>query len=214
MREVNPRDPVPRPVPHRYLGALLLFYPRAFRERYGVAILAGLREVYEEVHPGAGSWQHLRLGISAFADSASQGLRERLSRVARWMWTGSSSGGDRSRRENGPMSTGPRPRFEAITRDARHALRALMKRPGFTLVTVLTLGIAIGANAAIFTLVHRVLIQPLLFPEQDRIVSLWHLAPGLSPDEINQSQATYFLWRSGAASWTPMTFRVHPILWS
>jgi len=193
MREVDPRVRVP----HRYLGALLLFYPRGFRERYGAAILAGLREMYEEVRPGAGLWQHLRLGISAFADSANHGLRERLSRLGRWVRTGSPSGRAGSGRGNGPMSPGPHAPFEFITRDARHALRALLKRPSFTLVTVVTLGIAIGANAAIFTLVYRVLIQPLPFPEQDRIVSLWHMAPGLRPDEINQSPATYFLYRDG-----------------
>jgi putative ABC transport system permease protein len=197
MREVDPRDRVPR----RYLGALLLFYPRGFRERYGAAILEGLCEMYEEARPDAGVRRRLSLGFSAFVDSAGQGLRERVSGLGRWVRTGRTIRGASAHahggRGNSPMSPGPRPPFESIIRDTRHALRALLKRPGFTGVTVLTLGIAIGANAAIFTLVHRVLIRPLPFPDQDRIVTLWHMAPGLRPDEINQSPATYFLYRDG-----------------
>jgi predicted permease len=60
-----------------------------------------------------------------------------------------------------------------VLHDVRIALRSLLRTPAFSLTTILTLALAAGANAAILAVVHGVLIQPLPFPDVDRLVSVW-----------------------------------------
>ena len=62
--------------------------------------------------------------------------------------------------------------LEALLADVRYAWRGLRRSPLFTIVAVLTLAICIGANSAIFTVMHRVLLAPLPFPDGNRIVRL------------------------------------------
>jgi putative ABC transport system permease protein len=76
-----------------------------------------------------------------------------------------------------------------------HPLRAPRKDARFVLVAVLTLAVGIGANAAIFTVVDAVLLRPLPFPEPERLMGVWHKAPGLKLDKFNHSDATYLLYR-------------------
>ena len=66
------------------------------------------------------------------------------------------------------------PALELLVRDVRFALRGLRKNPGFTLATVLTLALAIGANAAIFAVVQRIVLNPLPYPDSDRVIELDH----------------------------------------
>ena len=74
----------------------------------------------------------------------------------------------------GPM----RALFEGWSADFAHAARRLFRAPGFTLVTVATLALAIGANTAIFSVVDAVLIDPLSYPNADRLVTIRGSAPG------------------------------------
>ena len=68
--------------------------------------------------------------------------------------------------------------LEDLVRETRHAARRLLRAPAFTLAAVATLALAIGANAAIFTVVHRVVLNPLPYPDSDRLIDLDHAAPG------------------------------------
>src|SRR5688572_21892902 len=67
--------------------------------------------------------------------------------------------------------------METLLQDVRYALRALRKRPLFSAVAILTLGVGIGANTAIFSVVNAALLRPLPFPEPERIVRVSLTAP-------------------------------------
>ena len=69
------------------------------------------------------------------------------------------------------------PWFENIARDVRHAFHRLRRSPTFTIAAILSLALAIGANAAIFAVVQRVLLNPLPYPESDRLVALGNGMP-------------------------------------
>jgi predicted permease len=76
--------------------------------------------------------------------------------------------------------------------------RRLVRAPIFTLVTIVTLGVGIGANTAIFSIVYGVVLKPLPFPEPERLVGVWHAAPGMGIPVMNQGPATYFTYRESS----------------
>ncbi|HSR53367.1 MAG TPA: ADOP family duplicated permease [Acidobacteriota bacterium] len=87
---------------------------------------------------------------------------------------------DEPGREEAVVTTGKRAssrtfewRPQSFARDVRFACRALIKRPGLTLVMTLTLALGIGANSAIFSVVNHVLLNPLPFRDPDRLVLIW-----------------------------------------
>jgi len=70
------------------------------------------------------------------------------------------------------------PRLESFLADAKFALRQLRRSPGFALTAVLTLALGIGANTAIFTLIDSIMLQPLPYPHQDRLMAIYSMDNG------------------------------------
>ena len=77
-----------------------------------------------------------------------------------------------------------------LFQDCRYAVRGLRKNLGLTMVVVLSLGIGVGANSAIFSVVDALLLRPLPFPEADRLANIWLRSPatGINRDWLSQWQ--------------------------
>jgi putative ABC transport system permease protein len=83
--------------------------------------------------------------------------------------------------------------METLLADVRHSLRVLIKSPGFTIVAVLALALGIGANTAIFSVINRVLLAPLPFPESERIMQLARKFPNGNGQSV--SIPKFMAWR-------------------
>src|SRR5512146_1385970 len=86
-----------------------------------------------------------------------------------------------------------------VTREVKHALRSLLKRRAFSIITVLVLALGIGANTAIFSVVNSVLLRPLPFQDPSRLVQIWHVPPAKSfpgIDKFSISPANFLDWQA------------------
>jgi predicted permease len=83
--------------------------------------------------------------------------------------------------------------MDLFRQDLRHALRRLAKTPGFTVIAVLTLALAIGANTAIWSVVHGLLLKPLPFPRPDRLVQVMRGSP--QGTSVDVALPRFLYWR-------------------
>jgi putative ABC transport system permease protein len=104
--------------------------------------------------------------------------------------------------------------METLLRDVRFALRNLLKNPGFTTVAVITLALGLGANAAIFSFVNGLLLQPLPFPDSDRLVALGERNPEKERKVLTASPLNIQDWETQSktiekfGAWRDWRFRI------
>jgi len=92
--------------------------------------------------------------------------------------------------------------MNTLLQDIRYGIRTLAKTPGFTAIAILTLALGIGANSALFSVVNGVLLNPLPYPEPDKLLMVY-----ANTNDFGHSSVTYlnFLdWQKDSRSFTAM----------
>ena len=146
---------------HRFL---LRGLPRDFRARFGPEMEGLFHELADDARQRRGRVAVLWLLVRTTLDHARTGLIRRGELR------------DRTAKSE-PGGPGVAAMVASTVRDAAIGLRLLVRRPVFTAVAVATLALGIGANTAIFSVVHAVLIRPLPFPASHELVRLYHAHP-------------------------------------
>ena len=136
----------------RLFRLLLRLYPAEFRERYSRAMLDFHRDRVAETRRAGGSIA--LLWIRTVADALGSATAEHLHTLTRGEAV-----------------------LPTLFQDLAYAVRVLARRPGFATIVVLTIALGVGANAAIFTVVNGILLQPLPYPHPEQIVSFGHEPP-------------------------------------
>lgn len=163
------------------LHLLIRWFPPSFREQFG----ADMRDQIDHEYAAARArgWAS---AIGFFIATAADLTRSCIAEHANPTWTQTTCA------ETADMIW----TRQGWNRDLRHAARSLLRSPGFAAVTIGTLGLAIGVNAAMFTVVDRVLLEPLPFAHADRLVHIAATAPGSGfPDEFGLSSEFYVAYR-------------------
>jgi len=164
------------------LTLLVRFFPAAFRDQFEADIVEQVQTDYGRAR-SRGRFAAWGFVVATAVNLARSGLAERLrpsvTRESEW---------------TRPM--GRRWTMENWMKDLRHAMRSLRHSPGFAVVSVVTLGLAIGANAGIFSVVDTVLLDPLPYANVDRLVYIAATAPGTElPEEFGISTEFYLQYR-------------------
>ncbi len=163
---------------NRLFSWLLLAYPRAFRTRFA----DGMQYTFERQLRDAQIKGWVALALFWFRSTLHAllfGLGERLSSLRRDMRASVAGNGTE--------------RIRLIGREMRHASRRLVRSPALTITATLSLALGVGANTAIFSIVHGVLIEPLPYPEPGRLVGVWHT--DVDEDQWGHARISYLFYR-------------------
>jgi len=94
--------------------------------------------------------------------------------------------------------------MSAFRQDLVYGLRLLLKKPGFTVTAALSLGLGIGANTTIFSLINITLLRPLPFPESNRLVAIWQAPVNHRDQRDGVNLPSYVAWREQNRSFESM----------
>ncbi len=159
---------------------LLRAYPSWFRREFAAELILHLRHQRAEARYNARGWGVARFVWDAGIDALATGLSLRLGRarervvgvLGRWRGSTGSNGPARHPGMRGPRRGRTAALLDGTAKDVRHAFRGLARNPGYAFVFIVTLGLGIGANTAMFSVVHGVLLRPLPHENGDRLVYL------------------------------------------
>lgn len=192
--------------PSRFEGAYrtaLLIFPPDFRARFGqemVDFASGRMRHAQRAGPIAAMRELALLFADVFANAPRQWITETRERRAAHA-TAIVAG------------TLPRDNMDILLQDIRFGVRALLRRPAFTVVAALTLALGIGANTAIFSVLNTVIIRPLGYPNADRLVAIY----GVQGTQGRNSVVfpDYLEWRTQNRTFDDMgVFRAQSVNWT
>ncbi|HVS64943.1 MAG TPA: ABC transporter permease [Thermoanaerobaculia bacterium] len=170
----------------RFLVRLIRLFPADFRRQFGEEIADQIRRDDQRAR-SRGRLAAIWYGFSQTFDLARAALGERW----RPTWTE-----PRAPRAISAPRKDTSMRTDAWIHDLRYAVRALRRSPGFVVVSVVTLGLAIGVNAGLFSVIDTVLLNPLPYRDTDRLVRISASAPGSDlPAEFGVSAEFFVQYR-------------------
>jgi predicted permease len=159
-------------------GLLLLLYPADFRETFGLDIRGYLSRQGTESRY-AGMRGRVRFLIEVLGDAIATGFR------MRW----------RKLRTKSYVPTRRTPKMENLLQDLKFGAKLLWKEKALTLTVLLTLAVCVGANTAIYSVIDTVLLEPLPYPESDRLVRVFNSYPNAGAERSDNSAPDYFFRR-------------------
>jgi putative ABC transport system permease protein len=137
-----------------FYRALLHLLPREFRLEFGAEMIGIVDEQWHELRATAGLATRVKFWVRQWLAVLKHAVTLRFERAPARI-------GNSGRVRSGPM--------EHLLLDARHALRSFRRHPGFAAVTIVTLGLGIGATTTVFSAIHGVFFRPLPYEDADRI---------------------------------------------
>ena len=165
----GPDQPIgPGPLAWGWFNLLMRAFPSGARERFDASMGETFEFCYRDAR-GRGPWVLWRFLLRNTFDMGASGLRERLRPTV----PHPSSPANRTSSSGKNPEPHRRPFMEQLKQDLTFALRYLARNPAFSVAAVLTLSLGIGATTSIFSVVNGVLLSPLPFQDQDRLVAVY-----------------------------------------
>ena len=173
---------------HRLVRLALLAFPPHFRDRYAREMLDAYAARREEIACARGRVPAALFALATWRELSVSGLHERFAPRPRIV----------------PPNPQEVTRMHAVLTDCRYALRVLVRRPAFSVVVIVTLGIAIGASTAMFSIANGVVLQPLPYPASSELVRVYDTFAERGDMANASSPANFADWRGSVRSFGSM----------